>query len=183
MRIRRLIALATLGSVVTGGTIASCQSFDGQVLTEPSTGRGTVMNLTVSSVADGDTFTGKTGSGRKVKVRLLGIDAPEIAHGGKPADCGGDMAAAALREILDGREVTVRTDPRADSTDRYGRTLGYAQVNGVDAGLAQIQHGMAAAWYPSSARQPSRYVTYHAAQVAARMQGVGAWATCSQLGR
>jgi len=38
----------------------------------------------VDRVSDGDTLTAMTENGTKLRIRLLGIDAPEIAHGDEP---------------------------------------------------------------------------------------------------
>lgn len=183
MRIRSLIAAGAMLSALTGGGITSCQTLSDKTASAAPSGSSDTVQLTVTSVTDGDTFTGKTGAGRKIKVRLLGIDAPEIAHDGSPADCGGDAAAAALRTLLYRQHVTVTTDPRSDSIDRYGRTLGYVDVGGVDVAFTQVQHGMAEAWYPASAAQPSRYASYRHAQTQAQGSRVGQWAVCRSLGR
>jgi len=34
----------------------------------------------IECVSDGDTITGITSEGTKVRIRLLGIDAPKVAH-------------------------------------------------------------------------------------------------------
>lgn len=181
MRIRRLIVAGALISTLAGGGITGCQAIGGT--TSPAPASGGAMQLTVISVQDGDDFTGKTAAGKKIKVRLLGIDAPEISHDGNPADCGGTAAAAALNALLYRKHVTVTTDPRSDGTDRYGRTLGYVDVAGVDAALSQVQSGLAEAWYPSSAAPPDRYASYKAAQVQAQRDRTGQWASCVTLGR
>lgn len=137
----------------------------------------------VTRVADGDTVTIRSKSGEKLKVRLLGIDAPEIAHGAKPADCGGPEAASALRKLLSGRDAILVTDARADDVDRFGRHLGYVEVAGVDAGEQLLASGLAAAWRPKSALEPSRWDAYRAAQQKAQRDRRGAWATCASLGR
>ena len=39
---------------------------------------------TVERVSDGDTIIALTSEGTKLRIRLLGIDAPEVPHGKKP---------------------------------------------------------------------------------------------------
>ena len=69
----------------------------------------------VDYVHDGDTLFLTDGR----KVRLLGVNAPEV---GENAECYGDAATRALREMLPtGSHVHTVTDAR--ETDRYGRSL------------------------------------------------------------
>lgn len=74
--------------------------------------------LRVVRVIDGDTIWVQ-GSGAVEKVRLLGIDAPEMNYGKGRPDCGAAEATRALRARLDGRRVALDRHGRDD----YGRTL------------------------------------------------------------
>jgi endonuclease YncB( thermonuclease family) len=61
-------------------------------------------------------------------------------------------------------------------TDRYGRIVGKVLVANVDAGLSQVEAGMA--WhYRAYAREqsPSDRATYAAAEEAAKAAGRGLW--------
>lgn len=81
---------------------------------------------------DGDTFDlGRCGEDEGERVRMLAIDAPEIAHPGSEADCGGPEAEVELRRILENRSVTLEFDD--DCTDLYGRTLAYVWLEGEEA--------------------------------------------------
>jgi len=140
---------------------------------------------TVYSVADGDTFTMTASNGTKTKVRVLGIDAPEMAENGNPAECGAAAAKTAMQAMLPkGAPVTIVTDPVSDQTDRYGRVLAYASTKTVaDVGLQQIQSGLAEAWVPSGEPHNTRWAQYTAAETTAKTSHTGSWATCPQLGR
>ncbi|MDR0849412.1 MAG: thermonuclease family protein [Propionibacteriaceae bacterium] len=139
---------------------------------------------TVYSVADGDTLTILV-DGEKVKIRLLGVDAPEVAHGADPAGCGGKEASAALKDMLPkGTQVSYVTDPVADQVDSYGRVLAYVSTADIpDAGLAMIEQGYAEAWIPKGEPNPERWSDYVKAQKDAQKNSVGSWATCDHIGR
>lgn len=134
-------------------------------------------------VADGDTFSGLSAAGERVRVRLLGIDAPEVAHDGGPAECGATDARSALQRLVLHQRVSLAYDPRADRIDRYGRRLAYADVAGVDVAVHQLAAGYAAAWYPRNEPRPARHASYLDAEQLARTAHAGAWASCPRLGR
>ncbi len=149
---------------------------------EPSATAGPVV-LRVTSIADGDTFTGTDPAGAKVKVRVLSIDAPELAHDGNRAECGSAQASARLRELLSGQRVVLVADLRSDATDRFGRRLGYAELDGRDLGLQLVAEGLAEAWYPSGEPRPERFDAYADAERTARQDRTGSWDSCTSLGR
>ena len=74
----------------------------------------------VSRVIDGDTFRTRAGE----KVRLLGINTPEIAHDAQAAQPFGIDAKRRLEQLISGKTVRLQLD--RDKKDNYGRTL--AQV-------------------------------------------------------
>lgn len=98
----------------------------------------------VEHTVDGDTVDVRL-AGHDERVRLLGIDTPEIAHEGNEADCFGPEAAQRTAELLpDGTIVRLERDVVA--RDQYGRLLAYVyrrgdgllvNVNLVEAGYAR----------------------------------------------
>lgn len=86
-------------------------------------------NATVVHVVDGDTIDVVIG-GREERVRLIGIDTPEIAHdafGDRPAndaECFGDEAGA-FTESLVPVGTPVRLERDVVGRDDYGRLLAY----------------------------------------------------------
>ncbi|WP_354244976.1 thermonuclease family protein [Agromyces sp. PvR057] len=83
--------------------------------------QGTIEHATVERVIDGDTVDVRTGD-LVTRIRLLNIDTPELAHGGKPAECLAVEATNALNTLLPaGSDVTLDYD--VAKVDRYGRTL------------------------------------------------------------
>jgi micrococcal nuclease len=87
----------------------------------------------VTHVSDGDTLWILTASGERRKLRLEGIDAPELcqAHGPNARD--------ALRQRLQWQSVQVQGTRRDD----YGRQLARLQLGGEDIGAWLVQSGHA----------------------------------------
>jgi micrococcal nuclease len=73
----------------------------------------------VDRVSDGDTIRLSNG----MKVRLLGVNTPEIRHGRQPGEAGGEDAKAWLKQALLHRKVKLVTD--AEPEDKYHRTLAH----------------------------------------------------------
>lgn len=85
----------------------------------PESGQPAVIHATVRLVLDGDTFDCADGR----RVRLLGVDAPELAHGADQAERFAEQSTAWLRQRLEGRHVQLQLEQRTH--DRYGRTLAW----------------------------------------------------------
>ena len=86
-------------------------------------------------VHDGDTITLLDVDHRQHKIRLDGIDAPEL---GQPF---GRASKQHLAEMLANREAVAE----CSKIDRYRREVFRVLIGGADAGLEQIRAGMA--WY------------------------------------
>jgi len=67
-------------------------------------------DMTVTAIHDGDTFT--LGNGER--VRLLGIDAPELGN------CGASESATLLKSLILGKIIKITDEKR----DTYGRRMG-----------------------------------------------------------
>lgn len=176
-RTRRLVIIAAAGTLAAG-----CGPTHSATPTPTPSAERAAWTGHVLSVADGDTLDVDR-DGTRTRVRLLSIDAPEVAHDGEPADCGGEVARRALDSKTWRHEVTVVPDRTADTTDRYGRTLAYVYVGQLDVGMAQVSDGYAAAWAPRSAPRASRQDAYDTAQQLAQRGKRGSWKTCPTLGR
>lgn len=85
----------------------------------------------VAEVIDGDTLR----LARGPVVRLLGINAPE------KGERLGAAATAALERVVSGEAVRLERD--GDDTDRHGRLLRYATVDGRDVGASLVEDGHA----------------------------------------
>jgi len=73
----------------------------------------------VKTVYDGDTVVLEDGR----KIRLLGINTPEVQHKDKMAEAGGEDAKAWLVNKL--QHARVRLEFDVEKTDKYGRTLAH----------------------------------------------------------
>jgi micrococcal nuclease len=78
----------------------------------------------VVSVHDGDTITVSLG-GRSEKVRLVGIQAPELQDERPEYREAAEAARDFARSALKGKTVTLEVDPRQGDRDRYERLLRY----------------------------------------------------------
>jgi micrococcal nuclease len=127
----------------------------------------------VDYVVDGDTFELVGG----MKVRLLLVDTPETTQGKN--DCYGQEAKAFTISKIAGKTVELSYD-EASCTDRFGRTLAYVKVDGVELNSALAQQGYACFLYvkPGGAARQEEFATYEAE---AKTNRVGMWGTCSVI--
>ena len=83
-------------------------------------------------VIDGDTFdVGQCGDDFGERIRMLGIDAPELAHPDQEEECYADLAHRELQRLITGQSVTLTFD--VDCEGVFGRTLAYVWLQGDDA--------------------------------------------------
>ena len=123
-------------------------------------------------VQDGDSFVARLSNGNSRTIRLSGVDAPERTQ---PL---ADQSRQNLHRLLDNRELSVRVAKE----DAFGRAVAQVFVLGegapLDAGLAQLESGMA--WFfrryrndlPAAERD-----RYAEAEQAARQSKRGLWQT------
>jgi micrococcal nuclease len=115
----------------------------------------------VETVHDGDTVTCLDAEGRPLKIRLVGIDAPEY---GQPF---GDAARRALAAKLAGGLVRVEGTAR----DQHGRLLGRLWIDDRDLNAELVAEGWA--WAFGGFVEDDKLM---AAEAAARRQRRGLWA-------
>ncbi|GAC1323743.1 MAG: thermonuclease family protein [Collimonas sp.] len=108
-------------------------------------------------MGDGDSMTLQIGQ-RRLKLRLAGIDAPEIKQ------AFGVQARQSLHQLCFGKDVQYE----AEAIDRFNRTVATVRCNGIDASRTQLERGMAWAF-----RQKDRNLK--ALERAARNKRVGLW--------
>lgn len=119
------------------------------------------------------------------RVRLLGVDAPEIEHDGTPADCFGDEAMAFTAGKVEGRIVTLSYDPTkcqppnstAGCRDDFDRLLAYVSIGDevLNESLLSTGHARAFGGGRFRHRDSDRYDDL---ERQARSSGAGLWTTC-----
>lgn len=123
--------------------------------------KGMELSCTVKSVYDGDTLTASCPSG-EVKVRVFGIDAPEMGQ-----EPWGDRSREAMRGLLPRRDA-IRL--QVVDQDRYGRTVAKVLVNDRDVGLEMVHQGRAVVY-----EQYNDSPVYQQAETEARQAQRGIW--------
>jgi micrococcal nuclease len=98
---------------------------------------------TVTKVVDGDTFWVDDGSVKGLKIRLIGVDAPESRNTGrKEMAYYGKEASVYLSWLIGGKKVRFEYD--VDRFDQYDRTLAYVYLeNGIFVNANLVKNGYA----------------------------------------
>jgi micrococcal nuclease len=134
----------------------------------------------VVRVVDGDTVDVQFGDGITERVRLIGIDTPEVVDPRKPVQCFGREASAHAHDLLDGQAVLIELDASQGDRDVFGRLLAYVWLpDGRNFGEVMVADGFA---HEYTYDQPYAYLdAFRAAQNLAVTNQAGLWspATCS----
>ena len=134
------------------------------------TGAFTLRGM-VTHVVDGDTVAVSLADGRAERVRLIGIDTPEVGQ------CGFARASRYARAVALGRRAVLVGDPTQATRDRYGRLLAYVWVGGRDLGYQQLARGFARVYVYD--RPFRRLTAYERAERVGRRRTDGIWHGCS----
>ncbi len=128
----------------------------------------------VVRVVDGDTIVVNI-NGKDEKVRLIGIDTPEVVDPRRPVQCFGREASAKTKELLNGKSVLLEFDPTQGDRDKYGRLLRYVFLeDGASFNELMIKEGYAHEYtYRMSYKYQNQFKT---AQTYARENKKGLWA-------
>jgi micrococcal nuclease len=124
----------------------------------------------VEKVLDGDTVVLEGGE----RLRLRGIDAPEVGHKDAPGQYYGREATEALAALVAGKSISLDRDEL--DRDRYGRLVGLARLgDGRLVSLAMIEQGAAFVYPHHSDRDAELGRRLLLAQVSAMARGQGFW--------
>ena len=120
----------------------------------------------VVGVHDGDTVTVLDATRRQHKIRLAGIDAPELSQ------AFGRVSRQHLADQVAGRTVVIEWSKQ----DKYKRLVGKVLLNGRDINITQIEAGLA--WHYkkyASEQSPEDRQRYARAEEQARASRLGLW--------
>jgi micrococcal nuclease len=106
----------------------SCNSKSGKRNSTKETKEYNNSLLAVKKISDVDTFWADDGTEKGVKIRLIGVDAPESRKSfKKEVGYYGKEAKEYLTNLLQGKSVKLEYD--VTRVDQYGRTLAYVYLN------------------------------------------------------
>jgi micrococcal nuclease len=127
----------------------------------------------VDRVVDGDTFWASNSVSGEIKVRLIGLDAPEI-HKTAKKEIGfyGTESTNYLQQLIGGKNVKLEFD--AGKYDRYKRVLAYVYLeDGTFVNAELIRQGYATVLtVPPNVKYADEFVKL---QRKARRSGRGMW--------
>jgi micrococcal nuclease len=175
----RLATLAgSAGPPAASASSAGARTATAGAPVEPALGpqrpTGPTQLAHVVRVVDGDTIVARIG-GRDLKVRYIGMDAPETVKPGTPVQRMGVAASQADHRLVDGRDLVLEKD--VSETDRFGRLLRYPWLHDGDrwtlVSLELVRLGFAStATFPPDVKYAA---VYRAAEREARDASRGLW--------
>lgn len=124
---------------------------------------------TVQRLADGDTLVAVTAEQTKLRLRLLGVDAPEIEHGALPGQPFGREAQAYLAGLVAGKTVRVDTF----GPDRYKRLLAVVWAGETNVNIRMVAMGYAEVYRGARCMAYCRELLE--AEAHARLRRLGMW--------
>lgn len=132
--------------------------------------------FTLLQVIDGDTIRVRMSEGSVEKVRYIGIDAPEVAHGDSAGEYLGAEATAHNARLLESGPLRLETD--VDEWDDFGRLLAYVWAGDVFVNERMVEDGYARAhdYPPNLARQDRLWDAHDMAREA----GIGIWGSSGE---
>ena len=137
------------------------------------------FNAKVVHIIDGDTIDVLVENNKKLRIRLLGIDTPELKQ------YFGHESSSYLKKILNGKSVRIISNPDKNkpyTQGYYKRIIGKVLLNGVDINLEMIKKGMAWHFKKYKKNQPlDESRSYNEAESKARKKNIGLWSEDNPL--
>ena len=176
-----LLAFVAAGLAASGGSIPHISFAPrGAQVASAALSTSTPDTYFVQKVVDGDTIDVYK-DGETVRLRLVGMDTPEVVDPRKVVQCFGHEASAEGHKLLEGQWVRLEYDPVAGTYDKYGRMLAYVfrTSDGLFYNEFMIANGFAHE-YTYSGQHYTYQADFKAAQKTAQSDSVGFWSpsTC-----
>jgi micrococcal nuclease len=160
--------------------------------TSPTATPGSEATVRVTDVVDGDTVDVRFPDGTEDRVRLVGVDTPEVHVAVDPQEFGvantpagraclraaGHDASNYTAARVGGRSVTLEYDPNTDRRGGYDRLLAYVVVGNVSLNYDLVATGHAKV-YDTDFTERARY---ERAAEAARANATGVWRCATEEG-
>ncbi len=124
----------------------------------------------VERIANGDSVIAVTDNQTRLRIRLLGIDAPELSYNGKPGQPYAEEARDYLDHLIGGKTIQVDAYGR----DQYNRVLGVLWDEQLNINLLMVAMGYAEVYRGAPCVVHCRDL--EAAEAKARKDRVGMWA-------
>lgn len=125
---------------------------------------------TVERVADGDTLMATSENSTRLRIRLLGIDAPEIPHQGRPGQTYGWEARQHLVRLVLNRMVRIELF----GADAYRRLLAVIWHDSANVNVEMVRGGFAEVYRGARCQAYCRELTD--AERRAQQERAGIWA-------
>lgn len=165
--------------VLTGAVTVAVTIALGTVPADAGPGLG--PSYRVTGVSDGDTVKVLV-KGRIERVRLIGIDTPELGRDGAADQCHAREATRQMNRLVKGRRVHLQRDRTQADRDAYGRLLRYVYTGRGhgrrDVGRTLVANGHGRE-YTYKGRVYKHQSAHRKAERSARKAGRGLWRECS----
>lgn len=143
-----------------------------------------LIGLTVREVIDGDSIRSHY-KDFTYDIRLVGINAPELAHTVegvyRSAETGAKESKNWLAGLIWGQDVVVKIDPD-NAVDKYGRILGTIFLGDININLESVKEGWAM-YYPYDANKYVDGMAYESADKLAKENKKGVWSLMQGVGK
>lgn len=126
----------------------------------------------VTNIVDGDTVDLDSG----IRIRYLMVDTPESTGGA--TDCFGGNAKTFNSDLVLNKEVELTYD--VEREDRFGRTLAYVAVDGIEVNTLLVERGYACVLYiPPNGED--RRIEFETLEATAKQELRGMWGQCTDV--
>ncbi len=187
-----LLIFVLLQQWQSGGAFGIPSFGNGAVEPAPETDVFFTMSTTTPGVparvlraVDGDTIEVKLETMKEAqKVRLLGINTPESVDPRRSVQCFGKEASKRMKDLIEGKQVLLIEDPKADDRDKYGRLLrSVVRVeDSLDVNATLVNQGYANAYlsFPLDVKRKARL---RLLEQQAKEAGRGLWSPTTCAGK